>query len=206
MTHPASMRSVLLLALAALARRGLPGLQGRAAPTGPGTSRGGADGRPGRRAADHLQPRQAALRGRRQGVRGAEEGARPSTTRRSSASSRPRWTRTRTSPRPTTTWASSPSARARRRRRARHYKARAREEAHAAPGRREPRGDRAERRATSPARWRSTRTSSQRYPDDAGSRARLAEIYRQTGDHDKAMEFARAALHARARSPSPPTR
>jgi Flp pilus assembly protein TadD len=34
----------------------------------------------------------------------------------------------------------------------------------------------------------------QRYPDDAQSRARLAEIYRQTGDHDKAMEFARGAL------------
>ena len=33
-----------------------------------------------------------------------------------------------------------------------------------------------------------------RYPDDASSRARLAEIYRQTGDHAKAMELARAAL------------
>jgi tetratricopeptide (TPR) repeat protein len=32
------------------------------------------------------------------------------------------------------------------------------------------------------------------YPDDASSRARLAEIYRQTSDHDKAMEFSRAAL------------
>jgi len=32
------------------------------------------------------------------------------------------------------------------------------------------------------------------YPDDARVRARLAEIYRQSGDHERAMEFARQAL------------
>src|SRR5262249_55857276 len=32
------------------------------------------------------------------------------------------------------------------------------------------------------------------YPDDARVRARLAEIYRQGGDHERAMEFARQAL------------
>jgi len=32
------------------------------------------------------------------------------------------------------------------------------------------------------------------FPEDGSSRARLAEIYRQQGDHQKAMEFARAAL------------
>ena len=32
------------------------------------------------------------------------------------------------------------------------------------------------------------------YPDDAGAHARLAEIYRLSGDHDRAMEMARLAL------------
>ncbi|HEX4802507.1 MAG TPA: adventurous gliding motility TPR repeat lipoprotein GltE [Myxococcaceae bacterium] len=32
------------------------------------------------------------------------------------------------------------------------------------------------------------------YPDDAGAHARLAEIYRMSGDHDRAMEMARLAL------------
>ena len=34
----------------------------------------------------------------------------------------------------------------------------------------------------------------QKFPDDAGSRVALAELYRQTGDHDRALEFARQAL------------
>ncbi|MGZ5958087.1 MAG: adventurous gliding motility TPR repeat lipoprotein GltE [Myxococcaceae bacterium] len=32
------------------------------------------------------------------------------------------------------------------------------------------------------------------FPDDAGSRAQLAELYRLSGDHDRALEFARQAL------------
>jgi tetratricopeptide (TPR) repeat protein len=32
------------------------------------------------------------------------------------------------------------------------------------------------------------------FPDDAGSRAQLAELYRQSGDHDQARAFARQAL------------
>ncbi|HYR55274.1 MAG TPA: adventurous gliding motility TPR repeat lipoprotein GltE [Myxococcaceae bacterium] len=38
------------------------------------------------------------------------------------------------------------------------------------------------------------------YPDDPGARARLAEIYRLGGDHDRAMEMARLALIREPRS------
>src|SRR5713101_6679102 len=38
------------------------------------------------------------------------------------------------------------------------------------------------------------------YPDDPGARARLAEIYRPGGDHDRAMEMARLALIREPRS------
>lgn len=37
-------------------------------------------------------------------------------------------------------------------------------------------------------------------PDNAAARARLAEIYRQAGDQDKAMEYARAALEREPKS------